>query len=294
MYSFVYVGEGVIAVARIVVDSALNIPADLLSRFNIGVVPVSLTIDGKSYREGVDATRTDLVSLIGRSEALSTSQPAPGDFLEVYDQIGGEIISLHITARASGTYQSAVMAADMSRAKVTVFDTAHASMGGGWQAIAAALLAKQGLSAQDVVARVEKAKADTTTLLSVPTLKYLQRSGRVGLAKALLASLLSVKPIMTFNSGVVEVVSRARSMTAACKEMTTMLKDKYGTRPLAVAVMHAEDAALAAQLQDLLTKALNVQLALTTDLTASLVVHGGPGTIAVAALPVEYLPGLEL
>jgi len=83
-------------------------------------------------------------------------------------------------------------------------------------------------------------------------------------------------------------------MTAACKEMTTMLKDKYGTRPLAVAVMHAEDAALAAQLQDLLTKALNVQLALTTDLTASLVVHGGPGTIAVAALPVEYLPGLEL
>ena len=279
--------------ARIVVDSALNVPTDLLGRFNIGVVPVSLTIDGKSYREGVDATRTELVSLIGRSEALSTSQPSPGDFLEVYDKMGGDIVSLHITAKASGTYQSAVMAAGMTKAKVSVFDTANASMGGGWQALAAALLAAQGASVSEIVAKTEAAKAETSTYLSVPTLKYLSRSGRVGLAKALLASLLSVKPIMTFNAGVVEVVARSRSMTGACKEMAGLLKDKYGAKPVAVAVMHAEDAALAEQFQQLLAKTLNVELALTTDLTASLVVHGGPGTIAVSAVPFEYVRGLK-
>ncbi|MBT9177283.1 MAG: DegV domain-containing protein [Firmicutes bacterium] len=279
--------------AKIVVDSALNIPADLLSKFGIGVVPVSLTIDGKSYREGVDATQTELVSLIARSEALSTSQPSPGDFLEVYDQIGGDIVSLHITAKASGTHQSAVMAAGMTKAKVTVVDTANASMGGGWQALAAALLAEQGKPVFEIEAKAKAAKAETTTFLSVPTLKYLSRSGRVGLAKALLASLLSVKPILAFNDGVVEVVARSRSMTGACKEMTGMLKDKYGAKPLAVAVMHAEDAALAQQFQGLLAKTLNVQLALTTELTASLVVHGGPGTIAVAALPFEYVKGLR-
>ena len=277
---------------KIVVDSALNIPTDLLSRFGIGVVPVSLTIDGKSYREGVDATRAELISLIGRSDALSTSQPSPGDFLEVYDRLGGEIVSLHITAKASGTYQSAVMAAGMTKAKVTVVDTANASMGGGWQAIAAALLAEKGVSAAEIAAKAEAAKRETSTFLSVPTMKYLSRSGRVGLAKALLASLLSVKPIMTFNDGVVEVVARSRSMTGACKEMAGLLKDKYGAKPVAVAVMHADDVALAQQFQELLAKSLNVKLALTTDLTASLVVHGGPGTIATSALPFEYVKEL--
>ncbi len=278
---------------KIVVDSALNIPSDMLAKFEIGVVPVSLTLDGKSYREGVDATRAELVSLIARSESLSTSQPSPGDFLEVYDQLGGELVSLHITAKASGTHQSAVMASSMTKAKVTVFDTANASMGGGWQALAAALLARQGATTSEIVAKATAAKAETVTFLSVPTLKYLSRSGRVGLAKALLASLLSVKPIMTFNDGVVEVVARARSMTGACKEMVRMLKDKYGTKPLAIAVMHAEDTVLAAQLQELLAKSLNVQLTLTTELTASLVVHGGPGTIAVSAIPFEYVDGLK-
>ena len=274
---------------RIVVDSALNIPAELLSRFNIGVVPVSLTIDGKSYREGVDATRAELVSLIGRSDALSTSQPSPGDFLEVYDQLGGEIVSLHITAKASGTYQSAVMAAGMTKAKVTVVDTANASMGGGWQALAAALLAERGVSAAEIASKAEKAKADTATFLTVPTMKYLSRSGRVGLAKALLASLLSVKPIMTFNAGVVEVVGRSRSMSGACKEMAGLLKGKYGAKPVAVAVMHADDLALAQQFQALLAKSLDIRFALITDLTASLVVHGGPGTIAVSVIPFEYV-----
>lgn len=277
---------------KIVIDSSLNIPEELIARFDIGIVPVSLSIDGKNYRENIDATRSELVSLIAAADELATSQPAPGDFLEVYDRAGGEVLSLHVTAKASGTCQTAAIAADMSTARVTVIDTASASMGGGWLALTAALCVKQGKSAKEALAIVEQARAQTSTLLTVPTLKYLSKSGRVNFAKALIASLLSVKPIMAFNDGLVEVVSRARTMNAAIKEMTDMLKEKYGETELAVAVMHAVDEPLATSFHELLKQELNVKYGLTTDLTASLVVHGGPGSIAVAAVPYEFVKGL--
>jgi len=278
---------------KVVVDSALNIPHELAQRLDISVVPVSVTIDGKTYREGVDASRSELVSLIGDSKQLSTSQPAPGDFLEMYDRLGGEILSVHITAKSSGTYQSANIASTMSaKARVKTHDSAHASLGGGWQAIAAALKAREGATLDEMVSYAEQARAQVSTLLTVPTMKYLQRSGRVNLAKALIASLLSVKPIMSFNDGIAEVVSKSRSMPGALKEMVSLLKEKYGDKPLAVAVMHAEDPEMAAQCQKMLETELKVAYFMVTELTASLVVHGGPGTITISALPFEFVSGL--
>jgi len=286
--------EGVITLTvKVVVDSALNIPQELLLEFGISVVPVSITIDGKTYREGVDASRSELVALIGNSKQLSTSQPAPGDFLEMYDALGGEILSVHLTAKSSGTYQSASIASTMTtKAKVQVHDSAQAALGGGWQAIAAALKGREGATLDEMRQVAEQARAQAATFLTVPTMKYLQRSGRVNLAKALIASLLSVKPIMTFKEGVAEVVSKSRSMPGALKEIVSLLKERYGDKPLAVAVMHAEDPEMAAQAKKLLETELKIQYMLVTDLTASLVVHGGPGTITISALPFELVSGL--
>ncbi|MBT9157535.1 MAG: DegV domain-containing protein [Firmicutes bacterium] len=279
---------------KVVVDSALNIPQDIVTLLDIAVVPVNIVIDGETYREGVDASRSLLVTKIGQSKQLGTSQPSPGDFLTVYEHLGGEIVSIHIAARSSGTYQSACLAATMAtKAKVVTVDSEQVALGGGWQAIAAALKAKQKATVEEVVEAAEQAKAEVSTFLTVPTLKYLSRSGRVNFAKALIASLLSVKPIMGINAGLVEVVSKSRSMPGALKEMVSLLKEKYGQRPLAVAIMHAEDPGLASQLQLLAEKELKVAHLLVTDLTASLVVHGGPGTVAISVIPMEYVSGLK-
>lgn len=278
---------------KIVVDSALNIPGPLLQELGITVIPVCVAIDNQTYREGIDASRSELVQLIGSAERVTTSQPAPGEFLAVYDQLQGEIVSIHVTAKASGTCQTAQIAADMSKlATVRVVDSASASLGGGWLAIAAALVAKRGASLGEIEALVEEAKVESAMFMSVPTLKYLEKSGRVNFAKAVIASLLSVKPVMKFDQGVVEVVSRARSMQSAIKEMVSLLGEKFGDEPLAVAVMHAEDEEMGLQLQEALRQTLNVGYEIVTDLTASLVVHGGPGSIAVAVLPLRFLKGL--
>ncbi|KAF0194334.1 MAG: DegV family protein [Bacillota bacterium] len=278
---------------KIVVDSALNIPEALLHELGITVIPVCVAIDNRTYREGMDVSRSELVQLIASAKKTSTSQPAPGEFLAVYDQLQGDIISIHVTAKASGTCQTAQIAADMSKlATVRVLDSASASFGGGWLAIAAALASKRGLSLGEIEALVEEAKGESAMFLSVPTLKYLEKSGRVNFAKAVIASLLSVKPVMHFNEGIVEVISRARSMQGAVKEMVNLLVERYGHEPLAVAVMHAEDVELGLQLQEALRQTLNVGYEVLTDLAASLVVHGGPGSIAVAVLPLRFLKGL--
>jgi len=280
---------------KIVVDSALNIPQEILANLDISVVPVNIVIDGRTYREGVDATRSELVTLIGESKQLSTSQPSPGDFLTVYDKLGGEVVSIHITSRSSGTYQSATLAATMTTtAKVSTFDSEQAALGGGWQAIAGALRAKQGGTVAEVLQVVERARAEVATFLTVPTLKYLSRSGRVTLAKALIASLLSVKPVMGINSGVVEVVAKSRSMSGSLKEMVSLIKEKHGQRSLAVAIMHAEAPELAIELSNLAKAELKVAQLFTTDLTASLVVHGGPGTVTISVIPAEYVSELTL
>lgn len=278
---------------KIVVDSALNIPEALLHELGITVIPVCVVIDDRTYREGIDASRSELVQLIASAERITTSQPAPGEFLAVYDHFQGEIASIHVTAKASGTCQTSQMAADMSKlATVRVLDSASASLGGGWLAIAAALAAKSGASLGEIEALVEEAKGESAIFMSVPTLKYLEKSGRVNFAKAVIASLLSVKPVMHFNEGLVEVVSKARSMQSAVKEMVNLLSARFGDEPLAVAVMHAEDEELGMHLQEALRQTLNVGYEIFTDLTASLVVHGGPGSIAVAVLPLRFLKGL--
>lgn len=278
---------------KIVVDSALNIPETLLHELGITVIPVCVAIDNHTYREGLDASRSELIKLIAGADKITTSQPAPGEFLAVYDRLQGEIISIHVTAKASGTCQTAQIAADMCKlATVKVLDSASASLGGGFLALAAALASKRRASLSEIEALVEEAKAESAIFMSVPTLKYLEKSGRVNFAKAVIASLLSVKPVMHFNEGVVEVISRARSMQSAVKEMVNQLVEKYGDEPLAVAVMHAEDEELGRQLQEALRQNLNVGYEILTDLTASLVVHGGPGSIAVAALPFRFLKGL--
>ena len=278
---------------KIVVDSSLNIPAALLQELGITVIPVSVAIDNRTFREGVDASRSELVQLIAKAERVTTSQPAPGDFLAVYDALQGEVVSIHVTAKASGTCQTAQIAADMSQlATVKVLDSASASLGGGWLAIAAALAAKRGSSLAEIEALVEEAKGASAIYMSVPTLKYLEKSGRVNFAKAVIASLLSVKPVMHFQDGLVEVISKARSMQSAVKEMVNLLVERYGSEPLAVAVMHAEDEELGQHLQDALRENLNVGYEVLTDLTASLVVHGGPGSIAVAVLPLRFLRDL--
>lgn len=277
---------------KIVIDSALNIPEYLLQRHAIAVVPVSLVVDNVSYVEGVDATRPELVRLISAARQATTSQPAPGDFVRVYEGLKDcdAVLSIHITGKLSGTLQTARIGADMvDGTKIRTFDSENASMGGGWQALAAAQALGDGMPVDDVVKLLEEVRQHMGTYLSLPTLTYLQRGGRVNLGKALIANLLSVKPVFVFSEGLLSPVSKARSMPGASKEMVAQLKQRFADESLAVAVLHAEDRVLAEQLLTLAGEELNVAHGFIEDLTASLVVHGGPGTLAIAAVPFKYV-----
>ncbi|HSL93693.1 MAG TPA: DegV family protein, partial [Bacillota bacterium] len=222
----------------------------------------------------------------------TTSQPAPGDFVQVYEALSecDAVLSIHITGKLSGTLQTARIGADLVDGdKIRTFDSENASMGGGWQALVAVQALAERMPVDGVVKFLEEVRPQIATYLSLPTLTYLQRGGRVNLGKALIANLLSVKPVFVFSEGLLSPVAKARTMPGANKEMVAQLKHRFSGEPVAVAVLHAEDRQLADQLMELAKQELNVAYGLIEDLTASLVVHGGPGTVAIAVIPYKYV-----
>src|SRR2546430_1580452 len=198
----------------VVTDSTAGLPDELIAERGVTVVPLTVSIDGASGREGVDVTPGDVAkALVARRSSVTTSRPSPGEFTTAYDRLLDEgaagIVSVPLSAKLSGTYESARLAAVAYPDRVAVVDSQSTGMGLGF-----AVLAAGGLPDLDsAVAAARAAVARTTTLFYVDTLEYLRRGGRIGAASALLGTALSVKPILRMVDG--EIVVRDKVRTAS-------------------------------------------------------------------------------
>ncbi|MGI6358040.1 MAG: DegV family protein [Bacillota bacterium] len=273
----------------IVTDTAACLPAEAAAKLGIELVPMSVSVGQQTFREGVDMDMAALYELLRRGEMPTTSQPAPGDFLQVFQPLvdaGHQVIGVFVTGKASGTVQSARIAAEMLPAgAVTVFDSESFAMGTGLLAIAAAEAALAGHPVDQIIHLLEQLRSATHVYAAVPTLKYLQKSGRVNMTKALIGRMLNIKPILGTDQGNVQVVDKARSWPAAINRMVELIKEAAGGHPVAVAVHHAEDTVAAGELLAKLQAELDVRQHYVCDISASLAMHGGPGMLGVAFHP---------
>lgn len=210
---------------RIVTDSTADIPSPLAQELAIVVVPLNVQFGEVVFRDGVDLGTEEFFRRLVRSPALpTTSQPSAGAFLEVYSRLaaeGAEIVSLHISAKLSGTLNSAQVAKESLDVpcRIELMDSQSASLGLGLTAIAAARAAQAGASFQEVVALVRRRIDATTLLVFVDTLEYLQRGGRIGRAQAFLGGLLNVKPLLTLREGEIHPVERVRTRARALERL---------------------------------------------------------------------------
>jgi len=276
---------------RIVVDSTCDLPAELYHEHHISVVPINIQFGTDSYRDGVDIDLGTFYRLIDERGVLpQTSQPSAGQFQEQYLHLADEgvtdIISIHVTDRLSGTLQSAQMAGEMveERVRVHPFDSATGSAGLGFLALEAARLAEAGRSVGEILARLEGLRPRIYVLLTMKDLRFAQMSGRVGRLQSSLASLLDIKPIVILEDGLIEVGERVRSRGRAVQRMLALLKERLGPGgPVNLAAIHANDVevgeAVLAKARDM----FDCRLSFVADLTASLVVHFGPGTLGLVA-----------
>lgn len=200
---------------HIVTDSTADLTTEQIAQYSIHVVPLNIQIDGKSYIDGVDVQAESFLEMMRTSKELpKSSQPAVGVFQELYDELGkngDKIISIHMTGGMSGTVKSAQSAAGITNSDVTVIDSRFISYALSFQVIEAAQLAQQGTLVEDIVKHLDNVREKTKLFVVVDTLDNLVKGGRIGKGRALIGSLLSIKPIASLEGGEYTPVHKARS-----------------------------------------------------------------------------------
>ena len=280
---------------RIVTDGAVDMPYDWFETYEINRIPINVHFgEAKTYLQDVELSLTDFYELVdGKSlPHPKTSQPSPHQFAEYYKKIaqpGDTILSIHITSKLSGTYASAVAAAEEVKGlfNVVTVDTLSGSMGTGFMCRSARLMERAGKSVDEIVHFIESMRSKTMVVLTLDTLDYARRSGRVGTLSAALASVLNVKPIALLQDGIVNMVEKVRTRKAALERVLEMAKQTYGDQPVHLAVVHARDLASGQAMLEEAVKRFNVQESFLTDLSISLAINFGPGTVGVVLYPAE-------
>lgn len=218
---------------RVVTDSTADIPEEMRLAAGIAVVPLSVNFGNESLRDKIDIGPEEFVRrLKAAGKALpTTAQPPPGLFEETYrrlaDEGAEEIVSIHISEKLSGTCGSARIAAEevAERVKVEVIDSRSISLGLGFIALEAARVAETGADLATVVATVQKMMDNIHIIFFPDTLEYLQKGGRIGRAAAIAGSILSLKPLMRLDEGVVVPHERTRTRSKAIDGLVKFAKD---------------------------------------------------------------------
>jgi DegV family protein with EDD domain len=274
---------------RIVTDSASDIPAETAAELGITVVPLAVQFGPTSYLEGVDLTATQFYGLLASDPNFPrTSQPSVGRFEEIYRGLIGdevEIISIHISSKLSGTFNAASLAAaNLPGSRIHLVDTLTASMAEGVFALTAARLAKAGKSASEILAALEALRSRVFVMFMLDSMTHVQRGGRIGRAQSMIGSLLSIKPLLVIEDGVVTPRQRARTTARALQEMANAAKERA---PLIEAhVMHGNAPEAAEQLASLLRPYVHGTLDIGI-LGAAIGTHAGPGTLGFVSVGEE-------
>ena len=274
---------------KVLTDSTCDLPVELLQRHDIRVIPVNIQFGTDSYEEGVTIDCSTFYSKVDELQMIpTTSQPSAGRFAQVYRELAAEgadsILSVHVTSKLSGTYQSAELARQMVADEVTVhtFDSASGSSGLGFMVLEAAQMAEAGESATSILERLQEMRQRMRILFTMADLRYAQMSGRVGKLKGTLASVLDLKPIVGMDDGVIDVVAQVRARKKAVSQILTLMEAEIGTtEPVNLAVMHAEALQEGQELLERVRDRFNCQLSFLQDLAVSLVANLGPGTLGL-------------
>lgn len=272
---------------KIVTDSTCDLPAPLLKESDITVVPIYVVFGDKSYRDRLDIDEDEFYhKLTHDSLHPTTSVPTPKDFADVYNKLAretDEIVSIHLTAKESGTYNAALLGKGLvgnNRCRIEVIDSQSVSLGLGLVVNEAAQAVKSGANLEQVVERVRQSIPRVHLLILVDTLKYVVRGGRLNKAYGILGSALRVKPLLTLKEGDLSLVGVARTKAKAVERLYEFARGFSKVKEVAVAytTSHDEAKAFADRLKALFP---DVPLYLTR-VGASLGTHAGPGAMGVA------------
>jgi DegV family protein with EDD domain len=276
---------------RIVTDGAADMPAGWDKEYDVQVIPINIHIGDKVYLQGVNLSNEDFYRLVEESGKIpKTSQPSPFQFKEFYERVakvGDTILSLHVTSKLSGTFESAVTATRELAGKFNIipFDSGAGSAALGMMCREARLMERAGVAAQQIVERMYQIRRNVQIVLTMDKLDYARMSGRVGALQAALASVLNVKPIIVLREGLLDMAERVRTRGKALDRVVEMLHKRFEKEPVHVAAVHARDPQSARDLFERARKIFNIRELITTELSVAVAANLGPGTVGLIVYP---------
>lgn len=274
---------------KIVTDSTSDIPSDLAEHLGIAIVPTNVIFGQEQFKDRVELTPAQFYErLVDSPVHPTTSAPSIGQFVETFEAIGSDadgIVSIHVSAKLSATYNAALQAAEQVNLQcpIEVIDSAQASLGLGLPVIAAAKAAQGGGDFGTVVDVARSAKERSQCIALFATLEYLLRGGRIGKAKAFVGSILRFKPMIIVRDGEVQPLGRARTYAKGLARLEQVARDFGPAEELCVMYSTDEDMALRIvdSMSDVLLKGAEPFIA---PLGPSVGAHIGPGAIGIASL----------
>jgi len=226
---------------RIVTDSTCDLPRDLVTAYNIVVVPLTVFFGEEAFLDGVEISGDEFYERMRSSNVLPrTSQPSVEQFREAYEKLAeetDEIVSIHLSTRLSGTLNAASVAREelAGVAHIDLIDSYTVSLGLGLVVLEAAAVAANGGKLEEVVAATRRAMDRVSVRVVVDTLEYLQKGGRIGRARSLLGSVLSIKPLLHVEDGEVAPIERVRTRTKAFERMAEIASQQARAKMMFVA-----------------------------------------------------------
>jgi DegV family protein with EDD domain len=286
---------------QILTDAGADLTPEQAKGLTYQSVPLTFTLDGKSYRSGVDIGPEAFYELLAGTHSFpTTSQPAPGEFADAYRQLvaGGDpdILSIHISSGLSGTLNAARLGAQqVPEARVTFVDTLTLSGAQGWQVEAAGRMSQAGWPLARILPVLERIRQATETFYTLETLKYLEHGGRISHLQALLGQILNMKPIIgvEHERGTYVVHSRERSLKKAVEKIAEIVVLHFGSaEQLRVQVMHGHNPSSAAELVKAISSKVSVHLLPLGPIAPVLGAHTGPGLVGICAAPMSVFEGI--
>jgi DegV family protein with EDD domain len=287
-------GEAMPRVA-IVTDSTAYLPDDLLKQYSITVTPQILIWGDETFQDGVDIQPNEFYLKLETAKTMpTTSQVAIVTMKAAFENLlasGYDVLGIFISAKLSGTMQSAHQAKEMlpkAGSKIVVLDSNSTSMAMGFHVLSAARAAQAGASLAECQKLAEEAQKHSGVYFVVDTLEFLRRGGRIGGAQAMLGSALNLKPLLELRDGRIESIEKVRTKGKAINRMIELIIERTaGRNPVRLATLHANVEAEAKSALETAAAQLNPVEQILASVSPVIGTHAGPGTVGLA-----YMAGM--
>ncbi len=271
---------------QIVTDSSCDLPKELIEKLKILVVPLQIEINGMDYVDGINLSHQEFYEKMAASPALpKTSQPSPQSYLDAFREgikHHGEVLSIHLSSRLSGTYEGALMVKDELGEDIEVFDTLTGSIGVGLQVLKACELMKEGLQKTAIIERLKEYREQMRVVVYLETLENAVKGGRVSKPKEFVANLLNLKPVVHVDDGYVKILKTIRGKKKAMRLLIDEMERKnvdYQSRT--VAITHCDCLEEALELKKEIIDRFNPSEVMLTTMGPVIGTHAGAGGLLV-------------